>query len=180
MLKSLQPNSCWLLMWFFFGVSFCQNTFVAVRCCWNFFNYWLFEDKTQTSMTDVENFISLSYIKHAVRFFKPTIARRLICKTSSLKCPCVNLNLASTGRTSILLTLHAMLSFFFFLLFPVSVSSTMMTTTTEESAALQPYFDFDVPRNLTVTVGQTGFLHCRVERLGDKDVSICIWRWCSE
>uniref|UniRef100_A0A182X4B7 Ig-like domain-containing protein n=1 Tax=Anopheles quadriannulatus TaxID=34691 RepID=A0A182X4B7_ANOQN len=47
----------------------------------------------------------------------------------------------------------------------------MMTTTTEESAALQPYFDFDVPRNLTVTVGQTGFLHCRVERLGDKDVA---------
>uniref|UniRef100_A0A182QZZ0 Ig-like domain-containing protein n=1 Tax=Anopheles farauti TaxID=69004 RepID=A0A182QZZ0_9DIPT len=53
----------------------------------------------------------------------------------------------------------------------VSVSSSMMTTTTEESAALQPYFDFDVPRNLTVTVGQTGFLHCRVERLGDKDVA---------
>lgn len=42
------------------------------------------------------------------------------------------------------------------------------------SAAAQnvlPYFDFDVQRNLTVTVGQTGFLHCRVERLGDKDVS---------
>uniref|UniRef100_A0A182PV21 Ig-like domain-containing protein n=1 Tax=Anopheles epiroticus TaxID=199890 RepID=A0A182PV21_9DIPT len=47
----------------------------------------------------------------------------------------------------------------------------MMTTTTDESTALQPYFDFDVPRNLTVTVGQTGFLHCRVERLGDKDVA---------
>uniref|UniRef100_A0A182X4B9 Ig-like domain-containing protein n=1 Tax=Anopheles quadriannulatus TaxID=34691 RepID=A0A182X4B9_ANOQN len=46
-----------------------------------------------------------------------------------------------------------------------------MTTTTEESEALQPYFDFDVPRNLTVTVGQTGFLHCRVERLGDQDVA---------
>ena len=54
----------------------------------------------------------------------------------------------------------------------VSVSSSIiMTTTTEESEALQPYFDFDVPRNLTVTVGQTGFLHCRVERLGDQDVS---------
>ncbi|XP_037040538.1 zwei Ig domain protein zig-8 isoform X1 [Bradysia coprophila] len=36
---------------------------------------------------------------------------------------------------------------------------------------LLPYFDFDVQRNVTVTVGQTGFLHCRVERLGDKDVS---------
>ncbi|XP_039439722.1 zwei Ig domain protein zig-8-like [Culex pipiens pallens] len=52
----------------------------------------------------------------------------------------------------------------------VSLSSTM-TLTTEESAGLQPYFDFDVQRNLTVTVGQTGFLHCRVERLGDKDVA---------
>lgn len=34
-----------------------------------------------------------------------------------------------------------------------------------------PYFDFDVQRNITVTIGQTAFLHCRVERLGDKDVS---------
>ncbi|XP_035906745.1 zwei Ig domain protein zig-8-like [Anopheles stephensi] len=54
----------------------------------------------------------------------------------------------------------------------VSVSSNIiMTATTEESDAPQPYFDFDVPRNLTVTVGQTGFLHCRVERLGDQDVA---------
>ncbi|KXJ78198.1 hypothetical protein RP20_CCG005227 [Aedes albopictus] len=53
---------------------------------------------------------------------------------------------------------------------PVSVSSSMLLTT-EESAGLQPYFDFDVQRNLTFTVGQTGFLHCRVERLGDKDVA---------
>ncbi|XP_017958338.1 zwei Ig domain protein zig-8 [Drosophila navojoa] len=45
------------------------------------------------------------------------------------------------------------------------------TTTTISPTNLLPYFDFDVPRNLTVTVGQTGFLHCRVERLGDKDVS---------
>lgn len=72
--------------------------------------------------------------------------------------------------------LHHSSSFFdsfFFRLLPqptVSLSSTMMLTT-EESAGLQPYFDFDVQRNITVTVGQTGFLHCRVERLGDKDVS---------
>ncbi|XP_053683624.1 zwei Ig domain protein zig-8 [Sabethes cyaneus] len=52
----------------------------------------------------------------------------------------------------------------------VSLSPTL-TMTTEESAGQQPYFDFDVQRNLTVTVGQTGFLHCRVERLGDKDVA---------
>lgn len=35
----------------------------------------------------------------------------------------------------------------------------------------QPYFDFELQRNVTVTVGQTGFLRCRVEQLGDKDVS---------
>ncbi|KAJ6643809.1 hypothetical protein Bhyg_08774 [Pseudolycoriella hygida] len=34
---------------------------------------------------------------------------------------------------------------------------------------LLPYFDFDVQRNVTVTVGQIAFFHCRVERLGDKD-----------
>ncbi|TMW52436.1 hypothetical protein DOY81_002494, partial [Sarcophaga bullata] len=44
------------------------------------------------------------------------------------------------------------------------------TTTTVSPTNLLPYFDFDVPRNITVTVGQTGFLHCRVERLGDKDL----------
>lgn len=47
------------------------------------------------------------------------------------------------------------------------MSSGIMTTTDSE----QPYFDFELQRNVTVTVGQTGFLHCRVERLGDKDVS---------
>jgi hypothetical protein len=34
-----------------------------------------------------------------------------------------------------------------------------------------PYFDFNVPRNVTTAVGQTAFLHCRVEQLGDKGVS---------
>jgi hypothetical protein len=34
-----------------------------------------------------------------------------------------------------------------------------------------PYFDFGVPRNVTTAVGQTAFLHCRVEQLGDKGVS---------
>ncbi|XP_055689954.1 zwei Ig domain protein zig-8-like isoform X1 [Lutzomyia longipalpis] len=41
----------------------------------------------------------------------------------------------------------------------------------ESAANLQPYFDFNVQRNVTVIVGQTAFLHCNVERLGDKDVS---------
>ncbi|XP_050091836.1 zwei Ig domain protein zig-8-like [Anopheles aquasalis] len=61
-------------------------------------------------------------------------------------------------------------------IFWVSVSSNIMmtttTTTTEESeAAYQPYFDFSVNRNVTVNVGQTGFLFCRVERLGEQDVA---------
>ncbi|KAM7345433.1 defective proboscis extension response 1 isoform 2-T3 [Cochliomyia hominivorax] len=50
---------------------------------------------------------------------------------------------------------------------PYSLDFTTVVTSTN----LLPYFDFDVPRNITVTNGQTGFLHCRVERLGDKDVS---------
>lgn len=46
------------------------------------------------------------------------------------------------------------------------------TSTMTTSFGEQPYFDFELQRNVTVTVGQTGFLHCRVEQLGDKDVSI--------
>ncbi|EAA12592.4 AGAP007759-PA, partial [Anopheles gambiae str. PEST] len=34
-----------------------------------------------------------------------------------------------------------------------------------------PYFDFDVPRNITTRVGQTAFINCRVEQMGDKSVS---------
>lgn len=37
--------------------------------------------------------------------------------------------------------------------------------------SIYPYFEFNVPRNVTTTVGQTAFLHCRVEQLGDKAVS---------
>jgi hypothetical protein len=36
------------------------------------------------------------------------------------------------------------------------------------SETTQPYFDFSVTRNVTTRVGQTAFLHCRVEALGDK------------
>ncbi|KAG4074664.1 hypothetical protein HA402_004535 [Bradysia odoriphaga] len=55
----------------------------------------------------------------------------------------------------------------------VSVYETLSLAMASSSSTgnLLPYFDFDVQRNVTVTVGQTGFLHCRVERLGDKDVS---------
>ncbi|XP_034246635.1 zwei Ig domain protein zig-8-like isoform X2 [Thrips palmi] len=39
------------------------------------------------------------------------------------------------------------------------------------NVSIFPYFDFNVPRNVTTAEGQTGFLHCRVEHLGDKAVS---------
>ena len=54
-------------------------------------------------------------------------------------------------------------------LFPESWS--FSSTIEPASSYLMPYFDFDVQRNVTVVIGQTAFLHCRVERLGDKDVS---------
>lgn len=31
----------------------------------------------------------------------------------------------------------------------------------------QPNFDYSVPRNVTITVGETAFLNCRVEHLGE-------------
>ncbi|CAO1385929.1 unnamed protein product [Diamesa hyperborea] len=40
-----------------------------------------------------------------------------------------------------------------------------------QNFSVNPYFDFTVARNLTTRVGQTAFLHCRVEQLGDKSVS---------
>lgn len=41
----------------------------------------------------------------------------------------------------------------------------------EHNMSLHPYFNFDVQRNVTARVGQTAFLQCRVEQLGDKSVS---------
>lgn len=37
--------------------------------------------------------------------------------------------------------------------------------------SFHPYFDFNVPKNITARVGQSAFLNCRVEQLGDKSVS---------
>ncbi|XP_018906362.1 zwei Ig domain protein zig-8 [Bemisia tabaci] len=45
------------------------------------------------------------------------------------------------------------------------------TANTINSTNLFPYFDLNVERNVTTAVGQTAFLHCRVEHLGDKSVS---------
>lgn len=42
----------------------------------------------------------------------------------------------------------------------------------EHNMSLHPYFNFDVQRNVTARVGQTTFLMCKVEQLGDKSVSL--------
>lgn len=61
-----------------------------------------------------------------------------------------------------------------FLLPSIAETFSLAMASPSSTGNLLPYFDFDVQRNVTVTVGQTGFLHCRVERLGDKDVSIVL------
>lgn len=33
-----------------------------------------------------------------------------------------------------------------------------------------PYFEPNVPRNVTTAIGQTAFLHCRVYQRSDKEV----------
>lgn len=64
---------------------------------------------------------------------------------------------------------------FIFIVFLFSFSELQLADGAEEpkfypNMSLHPYFDFDVPRNVTARVGQTAFLHCRVEQLGDKSV----------
>lgn len=50
----------------------------------------------------------------------------------------------------------------------------------EHNISLHPYFNFDVSRNVTARVGQTTFLQCRVEQLGDKSVSFTLTFICVE
>lgn len=38
----------------------------------------------------------------------------------------------------------------------------------------QPYFDNSTKREVTTTVGQSAYLHCRVRNLGDRAVSCCL------
>lgn len=61
-----------------------------------------------------------------------------------------------------------------FLLPSISETLSLAMASSSSTGNLLPYFDFDVQRNVTVTVGQIAFFHCRVERLGDKDVSIVL------
>ncbi|KAG8320402.1 hypothetical protein J6590_069710 [Homalodisca vitripennis] len=52
--------------------------------------------------------------------------------------------------------------------FPFVGSATGNSVT---NSSIFPYFDYNVQRNVTTAVGQSAFLHCRVEQLGDKAVS---------
>lgn len=45
---------------------------------------------------------------------------------------------------------------------------------TLNASSISPYFDLNVVRNVTTTVGQSAFLHCRVYQLGDKSVTYSI------
>lgn len=38
----------------------------------------------------------------------------------------------------------------------------------------KPYFDLTMPKNVTLKVGETAFLSCRVKQLGDKVVSVVL------
>lgn len=69
------------------------------------------------------------------------------------------------------------ISVYIFTIFFVLLSELKLADGAEETKfyhnmSLHPYFDFDVPRNVTARVGQTAFLHCRVEQLGDKSVRL--------
>lgn len=46
-----------------------------------------------------------------------------------------------------------------------------------EETYSQPYFDNTTRRDLTVTIGQTAMLHCRVRNLGDRAVSPQLFRF---
>lgn len=50
----------------------------------------------------------------------------------------------------------------------LDTSSLHDSNTINQNFSSQPYFDFSVARNVTTRVGQTAFLNCRVEQLGDK------------
>lgn len=77
------------------------------------------------------------------------------------------------------LLLHMNLTFFicsyhFFFVSDLSKIRAIEDIRTDQNMSLHPYFDYDVARNVTARLGQTAFLHCRVEQLGDKSVSTYI------
>lgn len=67
----------------------------------------------------------------------------------------------------------AVIFFIFHLKFiqDIAKASASGTIIPEHNMSLHPYFNYDVQRNVTARVGQTAFLQCKVEQLGDKSVS---------
>lgn len=63
---------------------------------------------------------------------------------------------------------QAIISFIFF--FSFADISANEDNHPEQTMSLHPYFNFDVARNVTTRVGQTAFLQCKVEQIGDKSV----------
>ncbi|KAJ8681284.1 hypothetical protein QAD02_017071 [Eretmocerus hayati] len=49
---------------------------------------------------------------------------------------------------------------------------TALALTGSENTSSGPQFELRVARNVTIAVGQTAFLHCRVYQLGDKEVRL--------
>lgn len=71
--------------------------------------------------------------------------------------------------TSQFILMFFFIPFFFSDIAKVSANGTIIP---EHNMSLHPYFNFDVQRNVTARVGQTAFLQCKVEQLGDKSVRI--------
>ncbi|KAJ8681281.1 hypothetical protein QAD02_017068 [Eretmocerus hayati] len=46
---------------------------------------------------------------------------------------------------------------------------TALALTGSKNTSSGPQFELNVARNVTIAVGQTAFLHCRVYQLGDKE-----------
>lgn len=70
-------------------------------------------------------------------------------------------------------SVHTQVSFQFYcrLFTDMAKAAANGTVIPEHNMSLHPYFNFDVQRNVTARVGQTAFLQCKVEQLGDKSVS---------
>jgi cytochrome c oxidase assembly protein Cox11 len=61
---------------------------------------------------------------------------------------------------------------FFLPLITVTITKSGDVQSYWDSNYSQPYFDNSTKRDVTVTIGQTAMLHCRVRNLGDRAVSM--------
>lgn len=63
------------------------------------------------------------------------------------------------------------LSFFHHIAVKIASNSADAPISYWDDSYAQPYFDNSTRRDITVTIGQTATLHCRVRNLGDRAVS---------